>query len=454
MFKIAIVGKPNVGKSTLFNKLVGKSMAIVGDFSGLTRDRREAVGKLGDLEFKVIDTAGWTLNDNKSNINEKMNQQTQIAIEDANLCLFVVDYKNGLDEIDNSFAKKIRKLTIPTILIINKCESMKSNELFDNEFYRLGFKEMVGISAEHKDGFNVLYDEINKHYQEYIKNNGSNEDKNKNSEENILQLAVVGRPNVGKSTLVNQLLDNNRVITNDEAGTTRDTIAIDWSYKDKKIKLFDTAGIRKKRNITESIEDMSVDDSLRAIKFSQVVIMMIDSTTAFDSQDLSIISMIIKEGRGLVFALNKWDLVKNKSVFIKESIKLLSKSAPEVKGCPIIPISALNGDNINKLMDAVFKVFDDWNKHINTSKLNDWLRQIQLENTPPLFRGNPVKLKYITQAKKRPPTFVLFTNSPEKLEKTSYNKFLINSLRRDFKIENSMVRLLLRKAENPYEKKK
>lgn len=459
MFTIAIIGRPNVGKSTLFNKLVGKSIAIVNDYAGVTRDRKEAIGHIGPLEFKVIDTAGWSSMDNKKEFEKKMIEQTEIAVTESDLCLFVVDYRTGITDIDVSFSEKLRKISKPVILLANKCDSNK-NTIFDKEYYKLGFNEPIPISAEHNNGFNLLYDAIEPYYDEYCKRTeGLTEENSVDLEENNfdekpLQLAIVGRPNAGKSTLINQLLGYDRVITGEEAGITRDSIAIDWVYKNKKIKLIDTAGIRKKRNIDENLEKMSVDESIRSIVFAQVVIMMIDATRAFDEQDLSIVSMLVKEGRGVVFAINKWDMVKDKHKFMNESIKIIEKNAPDLKGCPIVPISALNGHNIDKLMSAVFVVFKDWDSHINTFKLNQWLRIVEEDHTPPLFRGKATRLKYITQAKKRPPTFVLFTNNPDRLKSTNYDRYLINRLRNDFNLNNTIVRILLRKARNPYENKK
>lgn len=449
MFTIAIVGRPNVGKSTLFNKLVGRSIAIVSDHPGVTRDRKDSVGYLGSLKFKITDTAGWDNYTTEDKLEYKMIKQTEIALQDADLCLFMVDKKSGITSTDKLFAEKLRKSNVPCILIVNKCEGSKIDYGFDKEYYQLGFGDPIGISAEHKDGFNTLYDAIEPYYDEYNKSI-ENLDTDKNNE--VLQLAIVGRPNSGKSTLINQLIKKERVITGSETGITRDSIAIDWEYKGNKIKLIDTAGIRKKRNIDDTLEQFSVDESLRTIKFAQVVIMMIDSQTPFDSQDLAISSMLIQEGRGVVFALNKWDLIENKHKIMNDAIVIVEKNAPELKGCPIVPISALNGNNIDKLLGAVFKVFKAWDTHISTSKLNQWLRFIENENPPPLFRGQNTKLKYITQAKKRPPTFILFTNSPERLEKTSYNRFLINTLRKDFNLSETIIRLILKKSDNPYKK--
>lgn len=456
MFTIAVIGRPNVGKSTLFNKLVGKSIAIVNDYAGVTRDRKEAIGRIGPMEFKLIDTAGWSINDNKKEFEKKMVEQTEIAIREADLCLFIVDYKSGITETDLTFAEKLRKITTPVILIANKCDTNKE-PIFDKEYYKLGFNLPIPISAEHNNGFNLLYDAIEPFYDKYIEKTKDLEEvesieTTEKRDNTFLQLAIVGRPNAGKSTLINQLLGYDRVITGDEAGITRDSIAIDWEYKGKKIKLIDTAGIRKKRNIDEELEKMSVDESMHSIVFAQVVIMMIDATRAFDEQDLSIISLLIKEGRGVVFALNKWDMVEDKHKFMNESIKIVENNAPELKGCPIVPLSALNGHNIDKLMKAVFDVFKDWDKHIPTAKLNQWLRMVEEDHTPPLFKGRTTRLKYITQAKKRPPTFVLFTNSPDRLKSTNYDRYLINRLREDFNLKNTIVRILLRKAENPYDK--
>ena len=458
MFTIAIIGRPNVGKSTLFNKLVGQSIAIVNDYAGVTRDRKDAIGYLGPLEFKVIDTAGWENNISKDKLEYRMVEQTEIAIKEADLCLFVIDKKSGLTNIDRTFADKLRRIQTPTILVVNKCDDNKDNYGFDSEFYKLGFGEPVGISAEHKNGFNTLYEAIEPYYDEYQKKvkdleEVSEIDINNKKEDKSLQLAIIGRPNAGKSTLINQLLGYDRVITGPEAGITRDSIAIDWEYKGRKIKLVDTAGIRKKRNIEEELEKASVSESMHALNFAQVVIMMIDATSPFDSQDLSILSLLVEEGRGVVFALNKWDMIEDKHKWMNNSIKLIEKNVPELKGCPIIPISALNGTHIDKLMDAVFRVFKAWDSHINTAKLNQWLRMIENEYTPPLFKGNATKLKYITQAKKRPPTFVLFTNSPERLKNTSYDRFLVNRIREDFKLQDTIVKILLRKAENPYKDK-
>ncbi len=458
MFTIAIIGRPNVGKSTLFNKLVGKNLAIVKDYIGVTRDRKEAIGNLGPIEFKIIDTAGWVDNSKNETIEIKMLEQIEKAVKMSDICLFLVDGKNGIHPDDQYLAGKLRQIDKKFILLINKCDNINSDLIFDKEFYRLGFGKPIAISAEHKNEFNLIYDAIEPYYNEYIKKIEELEnldDKNDNDDENkFLKLAVIGRPNSGKSTLINRLLGEERVITGEEAGITRDSIAIDWEYNGRKIKLIDTAGIRKKRNINEDLEKFSVEESIRTIKFAQVVLLMIDSSSPFDTQDLSIASILVKEGRGVVFVLNKWDLIEDKHKLINKAIKVIEENSPELKGCPIVPISAKNGTNIDKLMSSVFKVFADWNKYIATSKLNQWLHIIESENPPPLFKGQTTRLKYITQAKIRPPTFVLFTNSPTKLENTSYNRFIINRLRKDFNLQNTIVRLILKKSKNPYDKKR
>ncbi len=459
MFTIAIIGRPNVGKSTLFNKLAGKSLAIVNDYAGVTRDRKEAIGNLGPMEFKIIDTAGWDDNPKKNTLESKMVEQTEIAIKIADICLFLVDGKVGIHPTDRYFADKLRSFNKDCIILVNKCDNVSLDSSFEKEFYKLGFGNPIGISAEHKNGFNLLYDSIEPYYDEYCKKTEGLEDleqeySNDSDENKPLQLAIVGRPNSGKSTLINRLLGENRVITGEKAGITRDSVAIDWEYNGRKIKLIDTAGIRKKRNIDEDLEKFSVEESMRSIKFAQVVLMMIDSRNPFDTQDLSIASILVKEGRGVVFVLNKWDLIEDKHKLMNNAIKSVEENSPELKGCPIVPISAKDGTNIDKLMKAVFNVFIDWNRHIPTSKLNQWLRLIESENPPPLFKGQTTRLKYMTQAKRRPPTFVLFTNSPDRLESTSYNRFIINKLRKDFNLQNTIVRLILKKADNPYDRKK
>lgn len=477
MFTIAILGRPNVGKSTLFNKLVGKSMALVSSAPGMTRDRKEAIGYLGSLEFKVIDTAGWYADPQEEALEQRMVEQTEKALKEANLCIFMVDGQTGVLPIDELLARRIRKFNVDTILVVNKCENGRKNYGFDAEYYLLGFGEPVGISAEHRDGFNFLYDAIEPYYDAYEAKYGffssqeedygkmkkphgkeatTDEEKTglKNAEE-PLRLALVGKPNSGKSTLMNRLLGEDRVIVGAEAGITRDSITIDWEYENKKIKLIDTAGIRKKRNINDDLEQFSVEESLRVIRYAQVVIMLVDSQMAFAEQDMALASLLIREGRGVVFALNKWDLVrKNGDQILKEAKTVLDSNAPELRGCPLVPISALDGTHVDRLMEAVFRVFRAWNSYVNTSKLNQWLRSLEIRNPPPLFRGQMTKLKYLTQIKRRPPTFALFTNSPARLEKTSYDRFIVNSLRNDFGLNETVVRLLLRKSANPYDSKR
>ena len=469
-FTIAIVGRPNVGKSSLFNKLVGRKIAIVNDFAGVTRDRKIESGNLGPMQFDVVDTAGLEYNLTDKQLESRMVKQTEIAVFNADLCLFMVDARVGIQPADKYFAKWLREKNMPVVLVANKSDTLNNRHIaFDTEFYKLGLGDPIPVSAEHNNGFNMLYDAIEPFYdkyQEQFKEVNDIEEKvdidteevdaRKDKEDREITIAIVGRPNAGKSTLINTLLQDERVVTGPEAGITRDAIAIKWKYKNKDIKLIDTAGIRKKHNIDTDLEKFAVEDSFRAIRFAQIVVMMIDAKSPFDVQDIAIANAIVNEGRGVIFAINKWDAIeeKNKQKFMNDAINLIEQKVSNVKGCPLIPISALYSKNIDKLVDSCLLVYEEWNKYIKTSDLNNWLRQIENEHTPPLFRGKSVKLKYMTQAKKRPPTFVLFTNSPERLEKTSYSKFLINRLREDFKLKNTVVRLLLRKSENPFDKKK
>jgi GTP-binding protein len=450
-FTIAIIGRPNVGKSTLFNKLVGKSFAIVDDTPGVTRDRKEAMARLGPIEFKVVDTAGLEKDILDDDLETRMVNQTNVAAMDADLCIFVVDYKSGVMPDDFHFATWIKNNKIPAILVVNKCDNHEG-EVFDKEYYRLAMGQAVGISAEHKGGFNLLYDLIEPYYAKYKEAFGAYEEDLETSfdKENFVQIAIIGRPNSGKSTFLNKLIGKDRLITGPEAGITRDAISLEWQFEGHEVRLIDTAGIRKKGNVDQKLEQLSLLDSFRAMRYAQIVVILIDVEVAFDHQDLAIANMAIKEGRGIVFAINKFDLVKNKKAILDELKYKISKSLPDVVGAPLIALSALTGDNVVKVMQEAIKVYKQWQMYISTTKLNEWIRFAEESHAPIMVKGKPAKLKYITQAKKRPPTFVLFTNYPKAI-KGAYERYLINSLRQFFNLKLIPIRLLIRKSENPFE---
>lgn len=452
-FSIAIIGRPNVGKSTIFNKLVGRQMAIVHDMPGVTRDRKEAKGRLGPLDFKVIDTAGLEYEITEQQLESRMVKQTDLATDDADLILLVVDGKTGITADDKYFASWTRRKNKPTVLVVNKCEG-QTEDFFAQEYYKLGFGEPIGISAEHNEGFNFLYDAIEPHYDKYNEVFAEHElaevTDDEKEEDRAIQIAIVGRPNAGKSTFLNSLLGENRLVTGPEAGITRDAISIDWEYGDKKIKLIDTAGIRKKSQVHEKLEKMSLSDSFHAIRFCHVAVLMIDATSPLDKQDLAIASLVVKEGRNIVFAINKWDKVKDKDKTIQYIRDTLEETMPDVKRPAVVTLSALNNRNVDKVMERCLSVYEKWNIRISTGRLNDWLKFAIEEHQPPLYKGKPVKLKYVTQCKRRPPAFALFTNNPDKL-KGAYERYLLNSIRDVFDLYGIPLRIILRKAENPYE---
>ena len=448
MFKIAIIGRPNVGKSTLFNKLIGRSFAITDDTPGVTRDRKEAPGKLGPLLFMAIDTAGLEHEINDKSLEKRMVEQTELAVADADLCLFVVDGKVGVTKEDLHFAKWLKKVDKKTILIVNKCENL-NEEVLAQEYYKLGFGKPTAVSAEHKLGFGDLYEKIAPEMEEYEKN-FSDVLYDAEDEKSDLQIAIVGRPNAGKSTFLNKILGQDRLITGPEAGITRDAIAVDHEIFGQKIRFIDTAGIRKKANIVKKLEKLSSLDSFRAIRFAQVVILLIDANSLLDHQDMALAGEIIREGRGLVFAINKIDSVSgDKEIFMREVRQQIQSLLPGIDGAPIIGVSAKTGYNVEKSLEFALQTYAQWQTYIQTNKLHDWLKAAEAAHSPKLYKGKAIKLKYATQIKKRPPTFAVFTNHIKPLE-GAYERYLMNSLREYFDLKLTPVRLVLRKSDNPF----
>jgi GTP-binding protein len=464
-FKVAIIGRPNVGKSTLFNRLVGKRLALVDDQPGVTRDRREGTAKLYDLTFTVIDTAGLEEAFDDS-LDARMRAQTEQAVEDANVAFLIVDARAGVTPMDEHFAKWLRRTSTPVFLLANKCEGRQS-ESGIADAYRLGLGQPVPISAEHGLGMTDLYDVIDEQMvrwnetqavldgktpdDEVPAEEDENVDGDEDDESRPLQLAIVGRPNVGKSTLINRLIGEDRMLTGPEAGITRDSIGVEWSYQGRPIKLFDTAGIRKRARVQTKVEKLSVADSLRAIKFAQVVVLVLDADAALEKQDLTIARMVEEEGRAIVIAVNKWDAVQNRDEVIKDLRDRLERSLPQLTGVPVVTISALRGQNLDGLFKRVLEAYKVWNKRIPTAALNRWLEAVTSAHPPPAPGGRRIRLKYMTQAKSRPPTFAVFCTKADDLP-PSYSRYLENALRADFDLYGTPIRLNFRKGENPYAK--
>ncbi len=445
VLKIAIIGRPNVGKSTLFNRLVGRKLAIVHDKPGVTRDRKEAPAKLRDLNLNIIDTAGYEYS-TEDNIESRMFKQTSRAIDEADVCLFMTDARTGLHPFDETFADLVRQSQKPVILLVNKCEGKtQENSIF--EAYKLGLGEPIAFSAEHGLGLDDLYTSL----LEYENDEDTTEQETEENSSKPIQLAIVGRPNVGKSTLVNALLKDERMLTGPEAGITRDAITTKWEWNGRKVNLVDTAGLRKHAKITDSLEKMSAASTKHAAFMAQVVVLVLDADAVLDKQDLTIARQVIDEGRALVIAVNKWDIA-NRSEALQRLNDKLQTSLTQVTGIPTVTISALKKEGLDKLMSAVFKVYNRWNMRIPTAPLNKWFIDVQEQNTPPLGKNKRrIKLKYITQAKTRPPSFYIFSSNPEGLPE-SYLRYLVNSLRDTFNLGGVPIRITVRKSDNPYAK--
>ena len=449
-FTIAIVGRPNVGKSTLFNRLAGKRLALVDDQPGLTRDRREADTELGTTAVRLIDTAGLEHGD--AGLTARMREQTVAAIKQADLVVFLIDARAGIVAADEIFAELVRASGKPVILAANKCEG-RAAEPGLYEAFSLGLGEPLPISAEHALGIGELSDAIQ---QAASSQDGGAQIEEAPGEEDEgtahpLRIAVVGRPNVGKSTLVNTILGEERLITGPEAGITRDAIAVDLERQGRALRLFDTAGLRRKMRMEGTAEGLSVGDTLRAIRFAEVVVLLLDAERPFEKQDLQIADLIFEEGRALVIAVNKWDLVRAPQARLAELRETCERLLPQIKGVAFVPVSALTGKGIDKLLGAVLAADALWNKRLPTHALNQWLREAVETHSPPAVSGRRIKLRYITESNARPPTFVLFCSRPKALP-DSYVRYLVNALRETFDLPGVPIRLHLRKGENPYAK--
>jgi GTPase len=441
---IAIIGRPNVGKSTLFNRLVGKKLALVDDRPGVTRDRREAEGHLFDLDFKIIDTAGYEDEDPKS-LPGRMRQQTERAIEDADVALFMFDARVGLTPLDEEIARWLRGTETPIILVGNKAEG-RAAEPGLYESYKLGLGDPVPLSAEHGEGLADLFQLL----QPLVETDAFVDDgEETDAEDGPLKLAIVGRPNAGKSTLINRMLEDDRLITGPEAGITRDSIAVPWEWQGRPVELIDTAGMRKRAKVQDKLEKLSVADGLRAVDFAEVVVLLLDATLGLEVQDLKIADRVLEEGRALVIAINKWDIAADKKALFEGISTALDEGLAQVRGVPLVSISAVSGKGIDDLMEAAFEVRDAWSRRVTTGELNRWFRDAIERNPPPAPKGKRIKLRYMTQARNRPPSFVLFGSRVDKLP-MSYQRFLLNGIRNDLGFGGVPVRLTMRSPKNPY----
>ncbi len=449
-FTVAIIGRPNVGKSTLFNRLVGQKLALVDDQPGVTRDRREGQGRLGDLEFTVIDTAGLD-EGQRGSLIARMQAQTEAAIAAADALMFVIDARAGLTPTDRSFADFARRANKPVVLVANKSEG-RHGELGAMEAYSLGLGDPVQISAEHGEGLSDLYDSLR------VLMPAPDEDSDREqigalTDEDFasrpIRVAIVGRPNAGKSTLINRLLGEERMLTSPEAGTTRDSISVEVNWKGRDFRVFDTAGLRRRSRIDEKLEKLSVADALRAVRFAEVVVLLMDARNKFEEQDLRIADLVEREGRALVIAVNKWDLMDRRPGEIAKLRKDVDRWLPQVKGAPVIAVSGLMGEGVDRLMKGIEDAYAVWNRRVSTSALNRWFEQAVDSNPPPAVSGRRLKLNYITQTKARPPSFVVFCSRADAVPE-SYLRYLVNSLREFFELPGTPVRITLREKANPF----
>ena len=449
---VAIVGRPNVGKSTLFNRLVGKKLALVDDRPGVTRDRREGDAYLLGLDFRVVDTAGYEDEDPNS-LPGRMRQQTQAAVDSADVALFMIDARAGIVPLDEEIARWLRGSSTPIVLVANKAEG-RAGEAGILESLAMGFGDPVQLSAEHGEGVADLFEALLPHLEPLQPPEDEEEEEDDPENPNApLKLAIVGRPNAGKSTLVNRILGEDRMITGPEAGITRDSIAIDWVWNGpdgpRDARLIDTAGMRKRAKVQDKLEKLSVADALHAVDFAEVVVLLLDATLGLEAQDLRIADRVLEEGRALVIALNKWDVAEDASKLFNGVRTALDDGLAQVRGVPLLTVSAATGKGIDQLMAAAFATREAWSRRVSTGELNRWFERALEANPPPAPGGKRIKLRYVTQAKTRPPGFVLFGTRVDELP-TSYQRYLVNGIRRDLGFGAVPVRLTLRAPKNPF----
>ena len=439
--KVAIVGRPNVGKSTLFNRLVGKRLALVDDRPGVTRDRRYADGNIGDMDLTLIDTAGYE-DVTDDSLESRMREQTEAALEDGDLILFMMDAREGVTSLDQIFAERLRRQHKPVILLANKSESRESGGGI-GEAYSLGFGEPVAISAEHGEGMADLYAAVVAASADIFVEEVDEPDK-------PIRIAIIGRPNAGKSTLINRLIGEDRMLAGPEAGITRDSISVDWEYEGQNIRLVDTAGMRRKARVQEKLEKLSVADTIRAITFAEVVVLVMDKDDAFDTQDLQLADLVEREGRALVYVAAKWDLEESPQAKLAKLTQMAEDKLPQLKGSPFVALSSHSGRGVERLMPAVLQAHATWSVKVKTKDLNTWLSMATQRHPPPAVDGKRIKPKYMAQTKARPPTFVLMASRAESMPE-QYKRYLVNNLRESFDLPGTPIRLLVKSgSENPY----